>query len=152
MPSDEAARGPFSDLDPEAFRRYGQDIVDWIAGFLESPERYPVLARVKPGDIRDALPTTAPDGPEPLDRILADVERIIGFTGLNERLLEAVNASGEAFLSHVVLAGRYALRLAIDNIRTEERHVQRAREILLAEAFCLGALPTHVARRTQGAS
>ena len=49
---------------------------------------------------------------------------------LNERLLEGVNASGEAFLSHVVLDGRYALRLAIGNIRTEERHVRRAWEIL----------------------
>jgi aromatic-L-amino-acid decarboxylase len=42
---------------------------------------------------------------------------------LNERLLEAVNATGEAFLSHAVLGGRYTLRLAIGNIRTEERHV-----------------------------
>jgi aromatic-L-amino-acid/L-tryptophan decarboxylase len=64
---------------------------------------------------------------------------------LNERLLEGVNASGEAFLSHVVLDGRYALRLAIGNIRTEERHVQRAWEILRAEALRLGALPVHVA-------
>jgi aromatic-L-amino-acid/L-tryptophan decarboxylase len=64
--------------------------------------------------------------------------------GLNERLLEAVNASGEAFLSHVVLVGQYALRLAIGNIRTEERHVQRAWEILRAEALRFGALPTHV--------
>jgi aromatic-L-amino-acid decarboxylase len=64
---------------------------------------------------------------------------------LNERLLEGVNASGEAFLSHVVLGGRYVLRLAIGNIRTEERHVRRAWEILRAEALRLGALPVTVA-------
>jgi len=64
---------------------------------------------------------------------------------LNERLLEAVNASGDAFMSHVVLRGRYAIRLAIGNIRTEERHVQRAWEILRAEALRLGALPAIVA-------
>jgi aromatic-L-amino-acid decarboxylase len=64
---------------------------------------------------------------------------------LNERLLEVVNASGEVFLSHVVLGGRYAIRLAIGNIRTEERHVQRAWEILRAEALRLGALPVTVA-------
>ena len=64
---------------------------------------------------------------------------------LNERLLEAVNASGEAFLSHTVLRGRYALRLAIGNIRTEERHVRRAWEILRGEALRLAALPTVVA-------
>jgi aromatic-L-amino-acid decarboxylase len=65
--------------------------------------------------------------------------------GLNERLLEGVNASGEVFLSHVVLRGRYAIRLAIGNIRTEERHVRRAWEILRAEALRLGALPVTVA-------
>jgi aromatic-L-amino-acid decarboxylase len=64
---------------------------------------------------------------------------------LNQRLLDAVNASGEAFVSHVVLAGRYAIRLAIGNIRTEERHVRRAWEILRAEALRLGGLPVHVA-------
>ncbi len=64
---------------------------------------------------------------------------------LNERLLEAVNATGEVFLSHAVLGGRYALRLAIGNIRTEERHVRRAWEILRAEALRAGATPTVVA-------
>ena len=49
---------------------------------------------------------------------------------LNERLLEAVNGSGEVFLSHTVLDGRYAIRMAIGNIRTEERHVKRAWELL----------------------
>ena len=77
MASDEVAAGPFGDLDPEEFRRHGHEVVDWIAGFLAAPERYPVLARVKPGDVRGALPGSAPDGPEPLDRILADFERVI---------------------------------------------------------------------------
>jgi hypothetical protein len=45
----------------------------------------------------------------------------------------------------VVLGGRYAIRLAIGNIRTEERHVQRAWEILRAEALRLGALPLAIA-------
>ena len=49
---------------------------------------------------------------------------------LNERLLAAVNASGEVFLSHTKLDGRYVLRLAVGNIRTEEKHVKRAWEIL----------------------
>jgi aromatic-L-amino-acid decarboxylase len=65
------------DLDPELFRRHGHALVDWIAGFLEGPDRYPVLARVKPGEVRGALPPTAPWEPEPLDRVLADFERVI---------------------------------------------------------------------------
>jgi len=48
----------------------------------------------------------------------------------NEALLERVNASGEAFLSHTVLDGRYVLRLAIGNARTEEADVVCAWEVL----------------------
>jgi aromatic-L-amino-acid decarboxylase len=49
---------------------------------------------------------------------------------INEQVMEAVNASGEVFLSHTKLEGRMTLRLAIGNIRTEERHVRRAWELL----------------------
>ena len=56
MASDGTVAGPLGDLDPEEFRRHGHAMVDWIAGFLAAPERYPVLARVKPGDVRGVLP------------------------------------------------------------------------------------------------
>jgi aromatic-L-amino-acid/L-tryptophan decarboxylase len=75
--SDEKVTGAIGDLDPAEFRRRGHEVVDWIAGFLAAPERHPVLARVKPGDVRGALPPTAPEAPEPLDRVLADFERVI---------------------------------------------------------------------------
>ena len=52
---------------------------------------------------------------------------------LNARLLEAVNAGGEAFLSHTTLNGHYTLRLAVGNIRTEQKHVARAWELLQTE-------------------
>jgi aromatic-L-amino-acid decarboxylase len=48
----------------------------------------------------------------------------------NARLLEAVNASGEVYLSHTRVRGRYALRLAVGNIRTTEAHVRRAWDII----------------------
>jgi aromatic-L-amino-acid decarboxylase len=48
----------------------------------------------------------------------------------NEALLERVNASGEAFLSHTVLDGRYVIRLAVGNLRTTERDVERVWELL----------------------
>jgi aromatic-L-amino-acid decarboxylase len=53
---------------------------------------------------------------------------------LNERILGEVNATGEVYLSHTKLDGRYVLRMAIGNIRTERRHVARAWELLLATA------------------
>jgi aromatic-L-amino-acid decarboxylase len=77
MIDDRTLAGPLGDLDPEEFRRQGHAMVDWIARFLAAPERHPVLARVKPGDVRGALPAAAPEGPEPLDRVLADFEQVI---------------------------------------------------------------------------
>jgi aromatic-L-amino-acid decarboxylase len=48
----------------------------------------------------------------------------------NQRLLDQVNATGKVFLSHTRLQGRYALRLAIGNLRTRERHVRLAWDLL----------------------
>jgi aromatic-L-amino-acid/L-tryptophan decarboxylase len=44
----------------------------------------------------------------------------------NEAIMHAVNAGGDVFLSHTKLHGRFTFRLAIGNIRTEERHVALA--------------------------
>jgi aromatic-L-amino-acid decarboxylase len=52
----------------------------------------------------------------------------------NERLVERVNASGEIFITHTKLDGRYVLRLAIGNARTTEEDVRRAWEVLNREA------------------
>ena len=52
----------------------------------------------------------------------------------NEALLERVNASGEVFLSHTRLGGRYVMRLAIGNFRTTEDDVRRAWDVLQREA------------------
>jgi aromatic-L-amino-acid/L-tryptophan decarboxylase len=57
---------------------------------------------------------------------------------LNAAILERVNTSGEAYLSHTKLDGRYVLRLAIGNIRTEERHVARAWALLKEAAQATG--------------
>ena len=55
----------------------------------------------------------------------------------NERLLERVNDSGEIFLSHARLDGRYVLRLAIGNFRTTEDDVTLAWNVLRREAAAL---------------
>ncbi len=58
---------------------------------------------------------------------------------INAALMDAVNRTGDVFLSHTRLAGRFAIRLAIGNLRTEERHVDRAWELLRREAAALDA-------------
>jgi aromatic-L-amino-acid decarboxylase len=60
-----------------------------------------------------------------------------GSDELNEALLERVNASGEVFLSHTRLNGRYVLRLAIGNEHTTEDDVRVAWAVLRREAAAL---------------
>ncbi|HYN47904.1 MAG TPA: pyridoxal-dependent decarboxylase, partial [Candidatus Nanopelagicales bacterium] len=57
----------------------------------------------------------------------------------NERLMAAVNANGVVFLSHTRLHDRFTIRVAIGNLRTEGRHVDRAWELLKREARTLEA-------------
>jgi aromatic-L-amino-acid decarboxylase len=53
---------------------------------------------------------------------------------INAALLDAVNATGEMFISHTKIGGRYALRLAIGNLRTTRSDVEAAWKILTREA------------------
>lgn len=52
----------------------------------------------------------------------------------NSRIMDRVNASGEVFLSHTVLKGRYVIRVAIGNLRTERSHLERAWQLLRTAA------------------
>ena len=60
-----------------------------------------------------------------------------GLRRANEQILERVNASGEVFLSHTRLGGRYVLRLAVGNFRTTEEDVRLAWDVLRREAAAL---------------
>jgi aromatic-L-amino-acid decarboxylase len=64
-------------MNPEDFRAHGHALVDWIAEYLEHSEKYPVLARVKPGEIAAALPDRAPEQGEPFEAIMRDFERVL---------------------------------------------------------------------------
>lgn len=55
-----------------------QDAVEraarWIGDYFAHPDRYPVMARVSPGDISASLPTEPPPTGRPLSEILEDFE------------------------------------------------------------------------------
>jgi aromatic-L-amino-acid decarboxylase len=60
--------------------------------------------------------------------------RLEGPDERNQELLARVNASGDIFVSHAVLNGRYVLRLAVGQMRTSEEDVRWAWEVLRREA------------------
>jgi aromatic-L-amino-acid/L-tryptophan decarboxylase len=55
----------------------------------------------------------------------------------NRVLLDRINASGVAFLSHTVLNGRFVLRLAYGNLRTTPEDVDAVWHVVQAEAAAL---------------
>jgi aromatic-L-amino-acid decarboxylase len=98
------------DMDAEEFRREAHRVVDWIADYLAHPERHRVLSSVQPGAIRDALPTQAPEEPQPFDRVFDDFERTIvpGLTHWNHPgflAYFATSASGPGILAETLSAG-----------------------------------------------
>jgi aromatic-L-amino-acid decarboxylase len=56
----------------------------------------------------------------------------------NAAIIDAVNRTGEIFLSHTRLAGRFTIRLSVGNLRTERRHVERAWQLLREAAATAG--------------
>ena len=65
------------DLTPDEFRKYGTDVVQWIAHYLTGVGRLPVFPRVQPGDVIRSLPSTPPAEAEPMDVILRDFQEKI---------------------------------------------------------------------------
>src|SRR6266516_100816 len=103
------AQQPFAtgDMDPEAFRIYSHQVVDWIADYLTHVGEYPVLAQTIPGDIRYVLPDKPPVQPESMETILADFERIVlpGITHWNSpgfMAYFAITGSGPGILGEML--------------------------------------------------
>lgn len=65
------------DMPKEDFRRYGYEIVDWIADYFENIESLPVLSQIEPDWLKNNLPKSAPATGEDFQEILADVDKLI---------------------------------------------------------------------------
>ncbi|WP_433231970.1 aminotransferase class V-fold PLP-dependent enzyme [Actinomadura formosensis] len=97
-------------MTPEEFRRYGRQVVDWIADYQEKIESYPVLSQAGPGEVLNALPASPPEKGEGFDAVLADLDRVImpGITHWQHPGFFAyfpANASGPAILGDLLSAG-----------------------------------------------
>ncbi len=64
-------------MDWDAFERWGEWAVKWAAEYRRGLRDRPVRAQTAPGDVLRALPATPPEAGEPMERILADFERLI---------------------------------------------------------------------------
>src|SRR5688572_19283811 len=65
------------DMSAEDFRKHGHQVVEWIADYLAHPERYPVFSQNQPGQLKEAVPKTAPERGEAMEALFADIDRII---------------------------------------------------------------------------
>jgi aromatic-L-amino-acid/L-tryptophan decarboxylase len=97
-------------LTPDEFRRHGREVIDWIAEYMEQVEQLPVLAQVKPGEIRGRLPDHPPQQGEPFAAILKDVGDVIlpGITHWQSPNFFAYfpcNNSGPSILGELLAAG-----------------------------------------------
>jgi aromatic-L-amino-acid decarboxylase len=97
-------------MDNESFRRSAHRLVDWIAHYLDGgADAYPVLSRVRPGEIAASLPSTAPAEGRPMPEILDDFERLLlpGLTHWNHPGFMAYfnsSASGPGVLAELLTA------------------------------------------------
>ncbi len=96
-------------MDSEHFRRYGHQLIDWVADYMDHVDQYPVMSRVVPGETRDSLPTRPPDVAESMESILTDFQQIIipGITHWNHPRFFAyfpANNSGPSILGELLSA------------------------------------------------
>ncbi|MEJ2667367.1 MAG: pyridoxal-dependent decarboxylase [Deinococcales bacterium] len=64
-------------MTPEEFRRLGHELIDWIADFRTHERERPVVASVKPGDIRSQLPVSPPPQPQDLGRAFSELGSLL---------------------------------------------------------------------------
>jgi aromatic-L-amino-acid decarboxylase len=97
------------DMPVEEFRKYGHQVVDWIADYLKDVEKYPVLSQIKPGDVKSKIPIQPPQHGESFDKIIEDMNEIImpGITHWNHPNFMAYfnsTASGPGILAEMFSA------------------------------------------------
>jgi len=105
-PPAEAARH----MTPEEFRRYGRQVVDWVADYWSSLPQRRVTPDVAPGAIASRLPGGPPETGEAFDAIVKDLDAVVtpGLTHWQHPGFYAyfpANTSGPSVLADLVCAG-----------------------------------------------
>ena len=97
----------FGDMPTADFRKFGYQIIDQLADYFDSMEKYPVLSQVEPDWLKNSIPRSAPEAGEDFGAILGDVDRLImpavthwnhpNFHGLFSTSTSSVGGFGEMF-------------------------------------------------------
>ncbi|TAJ99323.1 MAG: amino acid decarboxylase [Chloroflexota bacterium] len=119
----------------EGFRRriaHHMELAQALAGWVDAEPDFERLAPVPFSTVCLRYRPRALAGHETEPEIAARLD------DLNARLMDAVNRTGEVFLSHTRLDGRFTIRVALGHLRGEERHVALAWDLLRHEAAALG--------------
>ena len=61
----------------DEFRKHAHELVEWMAGYMENIEDFPVKSTVRPGEIFSRLPDNPPHGPESFEAIFSDFKEIL---------------------------------------------------------------------------
>ena len=64
-------------MDSEDFRKWSHRAADWGADYRGTIRDLPVRPRVEPGEIAALIAASAPEDPEPMEKIFADFQRAI---------------------------------------------------------------------------
>jgi len=65
------------DMPKEEFKKYGYELIDWVANYIDEIENYPVSPNIRPGDIKSKLPAKAPVASDSFNNFLTDLNEII---------------------------------------------------------------------------
>jgi aromatic-L-amino-acid/L-tryptophan decarboxylase len=64
-------------MTPDEFRKHAHKLVEWMAGYMENVENYPVKSLVSPGEIFAKIPENPPVHPESFNDLMSDFDSII---------------------------------------------------------------------------
>ena len=64
-------------MTPDEFRKHAHKLVEWMAGYMENVENYPVKSLVSPGEIFAKIPENPPVHSESFNDLMSDFDSII---------------------------------------------------------------------------
>ncbi|PKL81585.1 MAG: amino acid decarboxylase, partial [Ignavibacteriae bacterium HGW-Ignavibacteriae-3] len=93
--------------------RLGKLFAEWV-------DKDPLLERLAPVPFSTICFRAKPEGWNDEDKI----------NGLNEKLINQINLTGKVFITHTKLNGKFTIRLVVSGLRTEEKHIELAWNVI----------------------